>query len=149
MVADDLELREQMSAEHRIRMQHDGLRSSRPLEDEAFGRLSGASVLAYFQYLRCTRHKAAIHHLYTIRWKRTLKTIIQVTPHPHRDTATHSSRSLVRQIRIHEPEVRLAQERPPAFPVKVRILPLLVVVGDRLRLGVSLEPGEVLFVEAP
>lgn len=41
MVADDLELREQMSAEHRIGMQHDGLRSSRPLEDEAFGRLSG------------------------------------------------------------------------------------------------------------
>lgn len=59
------------------------------------------------------------------------------------------ARLFVRQIGIHEPEIGLAQERPTSLPVKVRILSLLVVVCDRLRLRIALEPGQVLFVEPP
>jgi hypothetical protein len=76
---------------------------------------------------------------------RTLNTIIQIFSTPTQRTL----RLLVRQVDIHETEVGLAQKRPPAFPIKVRILSLLVLVRDRLWLRVALEPCQILFVESP
>jgi hypothetical protein len=64
----------------------------------------------------------------------------------NRPTTQQARCSFVQQIRIHELEIRRAQERPASFPVKVRILSLFVVVRDCLRLGIALEPGQVLFV---
>jgi len=53
------------------------------------------------------------------------------------------------KISILESEVALLPLTPRAFPIEIHVHPLLVLFCDRLRLGMSLEPREVLHVEPP
>ena len=59
------------------------------------------------------------------------------------------TRSVVLEESILEREFRLLSLTPRALVVEVDVGALLVFVGDGFRLLVSLEPREVLFVEAP
>lgn len=80
-------------------------------------------------------------------------------PPPHRDGASdfeqfkereeRSTRSILREISILKPEIALLPLTPRALPIKVDVHALLVLLSDRLRLRVALEPGEVLHVESP
>jgi hypothetical protein len=53
------------------------------------------------------------------------------------------------KISILESEVALFPLTPRAFPIEIHVHPLLVLFRDRLRLGMPLEPREVLHVEPP
>ena len=53
------------------------------------------------------------------------------------------------QVTVLEPEVALLALAPRALPVEVDVHALLVLLRDRLRLRVPLEPRQVLDVESP
>ena len=53
------------------------------------------------------------------------------------------------QVAVLEAEVALLPLAPRAFPVEVDVHALLVLLRDRLRLRMPLEPRQVLDVETP
>ena len=56
---------------------------------------------------------------------------------------------ILREVTVFEPEVALLPLAPRAFPVEVDVHALLVLLRDRLRLRMPLEPRQVLDVETP
>jgi len=61
----------------------------------------------------------------------------------------HFLRLILRQIPVLESEIALLPLAPGTFPVKVNIHALLILLRYCLRLGVSLEPRQVLYMESP
>lgn len=61
----------------------------------------------------------------------------------------HARDLLLAQVPIFESEVALLPHAPASLPVKVQILPLLVLFRYLIWLSVPLEPGQELDVEPP
>jgi hypothetical protein len=56
---------------------------------------------------------------------------------------------VVAQVPVLESEVTLLPYAPTSLPVKVEVLPLLILVCHLVRLGMSLEPCQELDMESP
>jgi hypothetical protein len=56
---------------------------------------------------------------------------------------------VLREITVFKTEIALLALAPRAFPVKVDVYTLLVLLGDCLGLRVSLEPCQVFNMEPP
>ena len=74
--------------------------------------------------------------------------------HILQDNSQHGTRStwdslLLAQVPILESEVALFAHAPASLPVKVQILPLLILLRYFIWLGMPLEPGQELDVESP
>ena len=65
------------------------------------------------------------------------------------DLRAEGRRLVLGEVAVLEAEIALLALAPRALPIEVDVYPLLVLLCDRLRLGVPLEPREVLDVKAP
>ena len=67
----------------------------------------------------------------------------------HWDRPSDARSSVFREVAVLEPEVALLALAPRTLPVEVDVHALLVLLRDRLRLGMPLEPRQILHVEPP
>ena len=65
------------------------------------------------------------------------------------DLRAEGRRLVLGEVAVLEAEVALLALAPRAFPVEVDVNTLLIFLSDGLRLGVTLEPCQVLHMEAP